>query len=436
LLSKENTITFLGIAPLVLYFFRGYSLKNAIFNSALLWLPALLFLIIRTAVVGNNFGNQPMELMNNPFLKFVNGEYIPFTAGEKLATIFYTLWKYIFLLLIPISLTHDYYPRYVDIMHFTDPSVIISILFYISLIYFAIRGLKAKQLYSFGIFYFLITLSIVSNIVFPIGTNMSERFMFMPSLGFAICIGYLLQNIYENSPKILYFGISGVLLLLFSIKTFSRNLVWKNDFTLFTTDVKTSFNSAKVLNAAAGSLWTESMKENDPIKKQEMLTEALGYINKAIDVHPTYKNAYLIKGNILNNLKDYTNSFEAYEKALTFDNQFVDAKNNYAFTLREAGKLAGEKENNLPKAEKLLTKSDSLLPNDPETMRLLGVINGIKGNHAVALKYFEKVLAINPSNASANLNLGQAYKNTGNTILAEKYIQKALQLDPSLGKVK
>lgn len=44
-------------------------------------------------MLGFDLGGTPMELMNNPFLK-LNGEvYVPFTAGEKMATIIYTLGK-------------------------------------------------------------------------------------------------------------------------------------------------------------------------------------------------------------------------------------------------------------------------------------------------------------------------------------------------------
>ncbi len=433
LLSKENTITYLAICPFTLYFFRDLSLKNAIFKSSYLWISAILFLVIRTAVVGNNFSNPPLELMNNPFIKLVNGEYIPFEFSERLATIFYTLGKYIQLLLFPITLTHDYYPRYIDIMHFSDIMVIVSVLAYLFLTIIAFKSLKTKSIISFGIIYFLITTTIISNVIFPIGTNMSERFMFMPSLGFAIVLGYFLQRyIFEKFGKNLYFSTLFIIILLFSIKTFSRNEVWESDFKLFTTDVKTSTNSAKVLNAAAGALSTESVKENNLEKKQEMLNEALGYINKAIEIHPTYKAAYFLKGNIFNYLKDYEGSILSYETALSFDNQYVDAKNNLAITLREAGKLAGEKENNLVKAEQFLAKSDSLKPNEPETLRLLGVLNGIKGNHQVALIYFKKVLQFEPNNANANLNLGMAYRNTGDAAIAEKYLKKAEQLDASL----
>lgn len=39
--------------------------------------------MIRASVLGNDFGGTPMELMNNPYLKLVNGSYVPFDLGEK-----------------------------------------------------------------------------------------------------------------------------------------------------------------------------------------------------------------------------------------------------------------------------------------------------------------------------------------------------------------
>lgn len=136
--------------------------------------------------------------------------------------------------------------------------------------YFVWKGWKERKIYSFAVLYFLATTSIISNIVFPIGTNMSERFMFMPSLGFAVLLAYVfIEYLY---PK---FSVKGVMVLtsliclLFAGKTFTRNMVWKNDFTLFTTDVKTSTKSAKVLNAAGGALTVEAQSETDPDKKKD-----------------------------------------------------------------------------------------------------------------------------------------------------------------------
>jgi protein O-mannosyl-transferase len=432
-LSKENTITFLAVIPLALYFFRGMSVKAAVMKSAVLLIPTILFLMIRAAILGNDFGGTPMELMNNPYLKLVNGNYIPFDLGEKMATIMFTLGKYVQLLVLPHPLTHDYYPRYIDIMHFSDISVLFSLALYIIIAYLALKGLRTKHIIGFSCAYFIITLSIVSNIVFPIGTNMSERFMFMPSLGFAILVGYFMQQyIFEKFGKQMFYISLGVIISLYSIKTITRNFVWESDYTLFTTDVKTSVNSAKVLNAAGGALTTEAVNEKDEVKKREMLVQAIEYLNKALLVHPTYKNAYLIMGNAHYYLNEYDKANLAYEKALNIDPNFKDAETNLAISLRDAGRQAGEVENNLEKSQSLLTKSYQLSPNDSETLRLLGVVNGIKGNHLEAIKYFTKVIEVDPKNASGYLNLSSAYRNAGDLINADKYMKTAIEIDPEI----
>ena len=432
-LSKENTITFLAVIPMTLYFFRDKTVSESLVSSLILLVPTALFLIIRASVLGNDFGATPMELMNNPFLKIANNTYVPFDAGEKYATILFTLGKYIQLLLFPHPLTHDYYPRHIPVMSWSDAGVILSLLTYVVIVVVAIRGIKTKSLLSYGLWFYLITLTIVSNIVFPIGTNMSERFMFMPSLGAAIAIGYLLYEfVYKKLGKNVFFGVLGIILLLFSLKTITRNAVWESDFKLFTTDVKTSVNSAKVLNAAGGALTTNAFEEKDEAKRSMMLNEAIGYLQKAVKIHPGYKNAYLIMGNAYYFLGQYEPAIEAYGHALTIDPNFQDAFKNQAIVLRDAGKYAGEQQNDLIKAETYLMRSYQMAPQDVETLRLLGVLNGIKGNHTKASEYFAKVVEFEPGNTGAYLNLSRALHNAGDEANAEKNLKKALEIDPDI----
>jgi tetratricopeptide (TPR) repeat protein len=302
------------------------------------------------------------------------------------------------------------------------------------MIFAAFYFYKKDRVISFIILFFISTISIVSNIVFPIGTNMSERFLFMPSLAFSLFIPYAIYKFIPNGKTVL--SICSVILVLFSIKTISRNQVWKNDFTLFTTDVKTSPNSAKILNAAGGALSTEASKEKDETKKKKMLEESLVYLNKAVKIHPTYKNPYLLMGNAHFYLGNYEKSIEAYQNCLKLDPNFKDAINNLAVAYRDAGRKAGEKENNLPKAESLLQKSLQVNANDVETLRLMGITYGIAGQHEKAITYFEKIIKIEPKNAAAYQNLSSAYNYAGDVTNAAKYRQIALQLDPEIDKKK
>src|SRR5690606_19973225 len=142
---------------------------------------SLLFLLLRGAVTGWSAGEPPGELMNNPFLKVEDGRYIPFTAGEKSATIVYPMGKYVQLLLFPYPLPHDYYPRHIEIQHWGKPLVWLSLLVWLGLLYVVIRGWRSRSWWAYGILFYVLTMSVTSNILFPVGTNMSERFAFLPS---------------------------------------------------------------------------------------------------------------------------------------------------------------------------------------------------------------------------------------------------------------
>jgi len=442
LLSKENTITFLAVVPLMFYFFTKAK-PGEIFKSSIpLLVATVVFLLIRGSVLGWSLGEPSMELMNNPFLKIEGGQWVAFSAGEKLATIFYTLGKYIQLLIFPHPLTHDYYPRQVHIMQWSDWQSIGSLILYLGIFAYAVKGFMKKDPISFGILYFLATLSIVSNIVFAVGTNMSERFMFMPSVGFCFIVAILafrlsekmavgkLQSFDQLKPALI---LTAVVVLLFSAKTITRNPVWENNFILFTTDIKTSTNSAKLNNAVGGDLIR--VYHNDPnesIKKQK-LSEAVQHLEKALSIHPTYKNSMLQLGNCYNYLQEYDKSISYYNKILAMLPGDDEATNNLGITYREAGKYYGEQKGDVVTATKYLEKAYELRTDEYETLRLLGVAYGIQGRNDLAINYFTKALNEEPESAEALWNLANAYFFNGNETKASELRQKAIQIDPEIG---
>ena len=428
LMSKENTITFLAVAPLALVMFRKFTWIRALKATWPLAVAAFVFLVIRSSVLGLDFGGTPRELMNNPFLKWENGQWLDFSFSEKAASIFFTLGKYIQLLVFPHPLSHDYYPRAIPLVDFSNWKVLLSVLMHILLAVVALKTFKKRSLVSFGILYYLITLSIVSNIVFPIGTHMSERFLFMPSLGFAIVVAYLLSII--SKPKAAY-AILAVLILAYSAKTISRNTVWKDDYTLFTTDVNNDTRSAKLLNAAGGAISNRVSSMPEGPQKTKLINEAIGYLQKAIDIHPTYRNAYLILGNSYYYAGRYNEAIEMYEKVLSLSPGYGEALRNFPIILREAAKSVGQKQRNYDQAEKWLLKAYGMNPNDFETLRLLGITYGIKGNHTKAIEYFNKALEVRPDSAVVHASLGTAWLNLGDREKANSYFQRAQELDPN-----
>ena len=444
LFSKENTITFLGVVPLMLFVFTKANLGEAIVKSLPLLVPTVLFMIVRTAVIGFDVGGDPpTEMMNNPFIKIQGNGYVPFSGGERLATIFYTLLRYLQLLVVPYPLTHDYYPRHIAIMNFGNWQAILSVVLHLGLLVYGLMLSAKKNILGFGILYYIGTLFIVSNLLFPVGTNMAERFIFMPSVGFCFVVAVLLHQLFVKikREKLISFsnyriplGIVGVVALVFGVMTVARNPIWYNNMTLFVNDADISVNSAKLQNSVGGELVTKSVDEKDETKRKAMINKAIGHLNQAIKIHPNYKNAYLLLGNAYNYLQDYDKSISYYEHALSIDPNYVDANSNLAVTYRSAGRYYGEQKNDLNKALAYLTKAEQANPQDLETIRLLGVVYGMSGNSNKAISYFTKVTTLQPNSAAAWLNLGNAYGQAGDTQKAESFRQKAVALDPNVLK--
>ena len=431
LLSKENAITLIAIVPVTLWFFTRQDWKSLLVATAPYLVAAAVFLVIRGSVIGWELGDPPRELLNNPFLKIVDGRYVDFSLSEKFATITFILGKYLQLLFFPYPLTHDYYPRHVDLMKWSDWQVLASLVAYAGLIAAAVFGTIKRRSYAYGIIFYLVTLSIVSNIVFPVGTNMSERFLYMPSLGWVIAICALITPIALNKPRIVQ-PIIALVIVTFSVMTVVRNPVWKSNYTLFLTDVETSKRSAKLLAAAGGELMAQKDEVPEGPLRQNRIKRALNYVIEAQEVHPNYKMSYLLRGNAHYYLGEWDAAIASYTRVLNMDQSSTEARNNLGIAYRDAGKYYGEQQQDYQRAVAYLSEAIKYIPEDYDALHSLGVAYGLSGQPMMALEMFRRGVAISPDNATAHFNLGLAYQQVGDVGNAQKHRDIAIQLDPEI----
>lgn len=399
LLSKENTVTLLAILPMTIWMMHTSGKRQRWWDSSLVLLGTfVVYFVLRSAVLGNTgLMEAPKELMNNPFLKYEGAALVPFSFAERIGTVFYTLLQYIRLLFVPHPLVHDYYPRHIEVHTLTSLWSMVSIVAHIGLGIWAMMALRKKNIVAYGVLFYLLAMSITSNLVFPVGTNMSERFLFFPSIGFALIAGYFINYLFYKN-KMLGYGLMAVLVALFSWKTIIRNPAWKNNFILFQTDVKLAPNSAKLRNAAAGSTVHEFEMLPAGEHKNIVMQRAIEHASAAIAIHPRYKNAHLIKGNAHLYRDEYDLAIQSYDNALRQDPTYKEATNNRHIALRMAGRYYGEKQNDIDKSLQYLKQAIEIKPDDPETVRLIGVAYGRKGTHTKALEYFQKLNELVPNN--------------------------------------
>lgn len=460
LLAKENAITWLAIFPLVVYFFRSEDWKKSITPLALLLLTAAVWFYIRYSVVGGGISNVADNLMNDPFLES--------TIAEKYATIVLTLGKYLQLLFFPHPLTFDYYPKHIPIVSWSNPWVLLSLLAYITLIVISIRGLINKKLYAFAILLFGITLSIASNLLFPIGAFMNERFIYVSSLGFTLILSYYLlkfaPHFVENKSKTnSAIVISSIVILsLYSIKTISRNPVWKNNFTLATNDAFISKNGAKSNVMAGGQLLEKAQETTNFREKNELLEKSIYHLSRAVEIYPEYVDALLLMGNAQWELyQDASKAIPYYQRILSINAENENAWKNIDVILRQnknvdyniqaysqlinynpareknylyLGRLYGQQKNDLNKALDIFQQGLKIAPNSYELLSNMGTVYGLQGNYASAVEVLEQAAKIRPNIAKVHIDLGLSYYYLGQLEKAKSEFDQAKQLDASINR--
>jgi tetratricopeptide (TPR) repeat protein len=390
-LAKENAVAFVAVIPLALLFFRerkGDFRNRLVQVSVPIWIFFLVFFVLRGTILGWKFGAAPMELINNPFIKFENGQWVHYSGGEKFASLIYILGKYLWLLLFPHPLSSDYYPRQIPILNFANPWVWISLTVYTFITLYAVGGfLKGKKdPLRFGALFFLLTIFLVSNILFPIGTNLAERFLFMPSFGFCLASAFVLFEWLPGKMP-LKFAVLGFILLLYSGKTLSRNPDYASNLKLFLEDVKTSPNSAKLRGGCGTLLCQQAMSEKDPAKKVSLLHDAIAHLDRAIEIHPTYLEAHQMRGNAYFLLADFEAAVRDYRVSYRLNPAMPNLATNLALALREAAKKMIQQNEHPDKVIQYLLESNKIYGKDTETMRLLASAYAALGNQAEAAKW-------------------------------------------------
>ena len=457
LLAKENTITFLAIIPLAFWFFSNPKPADLLKHTAPMLVAFAAFMLLRTAAIGSQFGGTPLELMNNPFVKIneTTRLYEPLGFGEHYGTIIYSLGKYLQLLVFPNVLTHDYYPRHIAIADFGNGAVLASTAIYAALIGFAIWATPRKNPYGFGIWWYLLSLSIVSNLVFPVGTNMAERFLYMPSVGFALIVALFLTQVLKNKNIIL--GVAATLCLLMGIRTVVRNPVWYDNFTLFMADGNTSVNSAKLQNACGGELqriailsdrecklWLDETTVPELVaikampdssrRRQELLALSVQHLDNTLRIHPTYGNAWLLKGNSLYYQKKYPEAIAAYRECLRLKAEEKNAMRNMGCALRDYGSYLGQVKNDLPAAETALAEAVKYLDTDDQTYHLYNVSLGMQRKFVEAKALCQLWVQKIPNSAMAHSDFAVAYNALGDVAAANAERQKAAALGAKMGQ--
>ncbi|MCU1232447.1 MAG: hypothetical protein JWP63_414 [Candidatus Solibacter sp.] len=228
--AKESAVTLLGVVALyeAVWWKERRQGRGLLFGAIAMLIPIQLMLYQRAAVL---FSSQPT---NFPF--YDN----PITGADWLTgrlTAITVIGKYLGLLIWPGALASDY--SWAQIPLGAGLALAWCLVLVLAVVWLR-RHRMAIFLAGTAFLVFLPT----SNLLFPIGTIMAERFLYLPSIAFAAA---LVCGVFAARIRAPWFvpAVLGLLMAAWAARTWVRNQDWQNDLTLSTAAVAVSPGSYK-----------------------------------------------------------------------------------------------------------------------------------------------------------------------------------------------
>ena len=238
LFSKE--IAAVVVALMLLYDFtvgRGVAWKDRLGSYRVLAVVFGIWLILH----GHATGSMPDRF--NPF-----GDNPLAAAGFWTArlTALKVAGKYVGLLVWPAALSCDYSYNQIPLFRggMADWPAWIGLLVGLGLAAIAVISFRRCATVCFFALFFAVTLLPTSNLAFPIGTIMAERFVYLPAIAF---VALMVMTFRWASRRLPGVRVPAVVLICaaFAVRTYARNFDWYDETTLWRSAARTSPDSYK-----------------------------------------------------------------------------------------------------------------------------------------------------------------------------------------------
>jgi tetratricopeptide (TPR) repeat protein len=249
----------------------------------------------------------------------------------------------------------------------------------------------SRPAFFFACFGFLNLLP-ASNLLFPIGTIMAERLLYLPLAGWLACLALAIDSS-ARQTRVAHLApvIIGLIAAGFAIRTWVRNIDWKDNLTMATASVQSSPRSFKVHRLLAASLF-----QSDPGNIDRVIAEAnkslaiLESLPDELDVPNPWNEAasyYLAKGDSLGSA-----SAAAYQQAVRAARRSI--------SIEQASRMARDRKHGTNSPEP---------PIAAESYRVLAVAYLRQGDAAQALSAATHARAVEPTNVEVYSEIADAY---------------------------
>jgi tetratricopeptide (TPR) repeat protein len=317
------------------------------------------------------------------FILYNPRESLKPSSGSLLERIIYLpghIFSFIKLAIFPANLTADYAFSYPN--SFFDSWNLIGVAVVLALVGIAFWVHRYSEEIFFGIWWFLITLAPVYNLI-EIYNPMAERYLYLPIIGFCLVLPVAINAAVRKqianitTANVVSLISLAVILSFYAAVTISRNADWQNNLVLWSKTIQRSPNSF-VARGGLGMAYLE----------RGQLDQAAEQFEIAIALNPGDHKSYYNLGLVYHQKGDLKKALEYFQRSVTLNPASVKAHFNLATIYLQ------------------------------------------QRSWDLAIQHYIEVNALDPDIAMAHYNLGMAYAMKGKLNPAVSEWQKVLQLEP------
>jgi protein O-mannosyl-transferase len=359
------------------------------------------------------------------------------------------LGQYIRKLLWPVKLCAFY--MFHPSTSVLDPGVIVGVgALAVSAVLFGFLW-KRQRTASFAVVWFFATIAPVLNVRVLASDNVfAERYLYLPSVGFCWLVALGLMKLWDNlsfRPKAWQWtwgGLLGVLAVLCAARIVTRNRVWRNEITFYSTTLQASPDATPIYNNLGSVYWNRGDAEAAELEWQKALAlvpdsptllnnlglvylkrqqwpQAVEYFQKSAAMKPAFPDPHLNLGVAYQQMGFKDEAETQYRTALGLAPLNLHIHNRLGELYIEEGKTQ--------EAEKQFSISISIAPN-VVAYDALGALLLNRKAPAAAEEMFTRAVALNPADLGARANLAALYGASGRTNKALEQYHYILKVDP------
>lgn len=339
-------------------------------------------------------------------------------AGEAIVLWVWCLMFYFYKFLFPVDLVLFY--RFPKPFSLSTPEFAISFLS-LGLLIYAIWRFRRQRLFIFAIlFYFLSIFFLLRFDDIKYLPPVSNRFLYLPSLGFCFLIGYGADQLLKRmpTPNLRWFATACLVFItiLLSAKSFVQTSVWKSSIAFWSHELKYYPDNAMAL-----------VNRGEAYKDEGKYALAFADFNKAVAVDPVYPEGYNSRGQMYGAGGQTDAALADFLKVTQLSPRFDEAYNNLGIIYA----MKQDKKNALLNFQKAV----DIDPSNSEAHFNLGDFYYAQGNFNKAFEHFQKVLSLNPNSAMAYNKRGLIFGIKQQYDLALRDFNRSLSIDPRNGEV-